>query len=159
MYKRQEFAYSKIKEAEKLGINVSDAKDLRRKALSEFDNREYERAKELAEEARRKAIERREEYNRALSLISEADLISEAESVGANMDLLKQSKQAFDNGKYKEAIKLAEEALRAMTADFISSAKSEIEEIKRSGVNVEASERLICDAESELNENLSLIHI
>ena len=48
-----DLAYSKIKEAEERGINVSDAKDLHKKAISEFDNREYGRARELAEEANR----------------------------------------------------------------------------------------------------------
>ena len=60
-----EFAYSKIKEAEKLGINVSDAKDLHRKALSEFDKREYEKAIEYAEKCKKAAEDEISRYNHA----------------------------------------------------------------------------------------------
>ena len=90
---------SEITKIKNSGVKITESEELIEHAKSELNNNNFERARELAEEARRIAIERRDEYNHALSLISEA------ESIGANMDLLRQSRQAFDNGNYKEAKK------------------------------------------------------
>jgi len=105
-----ELAYSKIKEAEKLGINVPDAKDLHRKALSEFDNREYEKAKELAEEAKRIALKRKSEYDSAFKSISEAELaIENAKEFGCcdtseAEGLSNKARAGFEDGNYAQAI-------------------------------------------------------
>ena len=60
-----DLAYSKIKEAEKLGINVSDAKDLHKKAILEFDNRKYEKAIEYAEKSKEIVEDEIRRYNNA----------------------------------------------------------------------------------------------
>ena len=105
-----DFAYSKIKEAERLGINVSSAQDLHRKALSEFDNREYEKAKELAEEAKNIALKRKSEYDSAFKSISEAELaIENAKEFGCcdtfeAEELLNKARTGFEDGNYARSI-------------------------------------------------------
>ena len=152
-----DLAYSKIKEAEKLGIDVSDAKDLHKKAILEFDNRAYERAKELAEEAKRIALERKSEYDSAFKSISEAErILNETKNKGViiSTDLLTKSKQAFDNGYYEESVRLAEE-LRNLVRDTEVKYGEARDRMKKAEFAIEkAKEFCYCDT-SEAEELLN----
>ena len=59
-----------IYEIRNSGVKVPESEELIEEAIAELHKKNFGRAEELAKEARRKAIERREEYNRALSLIN-----------------------------------------------------------------------------------------
>ena len=106
-----DLAYSKIKGAEELGIDVSDAKDLYKKAMLELDNREYEKAKELAEEAKRITLERKSEYEyeSAFKSISEAEFaIEKAKEFGCDTseaeELLNKARAEFERGNHAQSI-------------------------------------------------------
>ena len=138
-YKRRakesiDLAYSKIKEAEKLGINVSDAKDLHRKAILEFDNGEYEKAIEYAEKSRKAAEDEIRRYNHAEEQIEASKeivkSIKKLISIPKAEEMIEKAESALKIGNYNNAVKLAkeaeEEALRAKkdkeeTSKFISS--------------------------------------
>lgn len=159
-----DLAYSKIKEAEKLGIDVSDAKDLHKKAILEFDNRAYERAKELAEEAKRIALERKSEYDSAFKSISEAErILNETKNKGViiSTDLLTKSKQAFDNGYYEESVRLAEELKNLVrdtevkygeARDRMKEAEFAIEKAKEFGCDTSEAEELLNKARAGFEE-------
>jgi len=104
---------SKIKEAEKLGINVLNARDLHKKAIFEFDNGGYEKAIEYAEKCKKAADERRTGYDLAAKLVSEAEkIVNKIRSTGMEVsdELLIKSKQALDDGDYEETIKYAKQS-------------------------------------------------
>jgi len=215
-----DFAYSKIKEAEKLGINVSSAQDLHKKAILEFNNREYEKAvkyaekckkaveisefissieseideikssgvktqksdelierakselkknhfgrvKELAEEAKKIALERKSEYDSAFKLISEVEkILNETKNKGViiSTDLLTKSKQAFDNGDYEESVRLVEELKNLVNntvikyreaRDWIKKVELAIEKAKRFGCDTSEAEELLNRARTEFKE-------
>jgi hypothetical protein len=161
---------SKITEIKNTGVKIPESEELIKQARSERNNNHLERAKELAREAKRIALERKEEYKRAFNSISSVKTtINSAKNSGviisSVVDLLNKAKSSLDEGKYKEAFELSkqaeEEALRLKetyenyteTSDFISLIKSEITEIKNSGVKIPKSEELIGQAKSELNKN------
>ena len=165
-----DIAYSKIKEAEKLGINVSDAKDLHKKAILEFDNRAYKKAIEYAEKSRKAAEDKISRYNHAKEQIEASkDIVKSIKklvSIPKAEELIEKAESALKIGNYNSAVKLAkeaeEEALRVKknyenyketSESIISSIESELTKIKNSGVKIPESEELIEHAKSELNNN------
>jgi len=162
-------AYSKIKEAEKLGIDVSDAKDLHKKAILEFDNRAYEKAIEYAEKCKKAAEDEIRKYNHAKEQIEASkDIVKGIKkliSIPKAEELIEKAESALKVGNYNNAVKFAKEAegeaLRVKkdyenykeTSEFISSIESEISRIKSSGVKIPKSNELIEQAKSELNNN------
>jgi len=147
-----DLAYSKIKEAENLGINVSDAKDLHKKAISKFDNRAYEKAIEYAEKCKKAAEDEIRKYNHAKEQIEASkDIvkgIKKLVSIPKAEELIEKAESALKVGNYNSAVKFAKEAegeaLRVKkayetykeTSEFISSIESEIDEIRSSGVKI-----------------------
>ncbi|MCW3135973.1 MAG: tetratricopeptide repeat protein, partial [Canidatus Methanoxibalbensis ujae] len=109
-----DLAYSEIKEAEKLGINVSDAKDLHKKAILEFDNREYEKAIEYAERSRKDAEYKIRRYNHAKEQIEASkDIVKSIKkliSIPKAEELIENAESALKVGNYNNAVKFAEEA-------------------------------------------------
>ncbi len=164
-----DFAYSKMKEAEKLGINVLDAKDLHKKAILEFDNKEYEKAIEYAEKWKKAAEDEISRYNHAKKQIEVSKGIVESVkrfvSTPKAENLMKNAEAALEIGNYNSAFKFAKqaegEALKVKqdyekykeTSEFVSSIESEISRIKSSGVKIPKSTELIKQAKSELNKN------
>ena len=161
---------SEIIKTKDSGVKIPESEELIKQARSERNNNHFERAKELAREAKRKALERKEEYKKAFNSISSVKTtINSAKNSGVIVssveNLLNKAKSSLDEGKYKEAFKLSkqaeEEALRLKenheayteTSDFISVIKSEITKIKSSGVKIPKSKELIEQAKSELNKN------
>ncbi|NIA12013.1 MAG: tetratricopeptide repeat protein [Nitrospiraceae bacterium] len=164
-----DFAYSKIKEAKKLGINVSSAQDLHKKAIFEFDNREYEKTIEYAEKGKKSAENEISRYNCAKEQIrtlkDSIENVKRIVPIPKVKELIEKAESSLKVGTYNNAFKFAkqaeEEALRLKkdyetkkeVSDFISSTRSEIMEIKSSGVRISKSEELIEQAKSELDKN------
>jgi len=109
-----DLVYSKIKEAEKLGINVSDAKDLHKKATLKFDNREYEKAIEYAEKSKEIVEEEIRRYNHAKEQIEVSkDIVKSIKkltSIPKAEELIEKAESALKIGNYNNAVKFAEEA-------------------------------------------------
>jgi len=81
--------------------------------IAELSENNFERAKELANEAKKVANERKARYGSAVKSISEAEeILSEVNGKGVAVsdELLIKSKQAFDDGDYEEAIKYAKQS-------------------------------------------------
>lgn len=164
-----DFAYSKLKEAEKLGINVSNAQDLHKKAILEFDNIEYEKAIGYAEKCKKSAEEEISRYNHAKEQIrASKDIVENIKRVTPipkAEKLIGTAESSLKVGNYNNAFKFVkqaeEEAFRLKkdyetqkeVSDFISSTESEITKIKSSGVRISKSEKLIEQAKSELSKN------
>jgi tetratricopeptide (TPR) repeat protein len=109
-----DFAYSKIKEAEKLGINVSNAQDLHKKAISAFDRREYGIAIEYAEKCKKAAEDEIGRYNHAKEQIDASKEIVETTkrfvAIPKAEELIKNAEAALEIGNYNSAFKFAKEA-------------------------------------------------
>ena len=164
-----DFAYSKMREAEKLGINVPSANNLHKKAISKFDRREYEKAIEYSENCKKAAEDEIRRYNHAKEQIEASKGIVESVKRFVSMpkaeNLMKNAEAALEIGNYNSAFKFAKqaegEALKFKqdyerykeTSEFISSIESEISRIKKSGVKIPKSAELIKQAKSELNKN------
>ena len=158
-----DFVYSKMKEAEALGIDVSSARDIHRKAVLEFDHGGYEKAIEYAEKAKKLANERNAGYDLAFKSISETEeILSKTRSEGVVVldELLTKSKQAFDDGNYVAAIQLAEK-LKSLVksrgtryseaSECIKSAKSAIERARDVGCDISSGFRLLEEANAAFN--------
>ena len=117
-------------------------------------------AKRKAEEAKKAANERKIEYDSAVKSISEAEeILSEprAEGVVVTDELLTKSKQAFDDGDYVAAIRLAEELKNFVeiretsyreSREGIKSAKSTIERATKLGCDISSASSLLEEANS-----------
>jgi hypothetical protein len=164
-----DYAYSKIKEAEKLGINVSSAHDLHKRAIREFDKREYEKAIKSAENGKKFTEDEISRYSYAKEQIRKSkDIVENVKrivSIPKAESSIKNAEAALEIGNYNSAFKLAKggegEALKFKqdyerykeTSDFISSIESEIEKLKSSDIKIRNTEELIEQAKAELNNN------
>ena len=158
-----DLAYSKIKEAEKLGINVSDAKDLHKKAILEFDNRAYEKAIEYAEKCKKAAEDKISRYNHAKEQIEASkDIVKSIKkliSIPKAEELIEKAESALKVGNYNNAVKFAEEAKKIAlerkseydTAfKSISEAEFAIEKAKEFGIAITSeAEELLNRARAE----------
>lgn len=96
-----------------IGNRLSGEESIRRKILHFILNKKnYEKAKELANEAKAAASERKSGYDLALKSISEVErVLNETKDKGVIIssaeELLIKSKQAFGSGDYEGAIKLS----------------------------------------------------
>ena len=161
---------SEITEIERSGVKISKSDDLVEEVKAELSNNNFERAKELANEAKSIALEKKESYEKALdSISSTTEVINDAKRVEIGVssaeELLNNAKNSLDEGKYEDAFEFSkqaeEEALRAKktheayreTSDFISSSESEIMVVRNSGVKTSEFDELIERAKSELSNN------
>ena len=119
---------SEITKIKNSGIKIPKSDELIKEARSELNKKNYGKAKELAKEAKTKASERKSGYDLAFKSISEAErVLNETKDKGviisSTEELLIKSKHTFDNGDYKEAIKLSEEIAKRIREE----SKPEIE--------------------------------
>ena len=155
---------SEITKLKSSGVKIHEVEALLNRAKSGLNENNFEQAKELAEEAKKVANERKTEYDSAVKSISEAEEIFSkirAEGVVVSDELLTKSEQAFDDGDYSASISLAKEQKNLIavkkfhkeTSAYVSSIESEIAELKSSGVKMQETEGLLKQAKAELNEN------
>ena len=161
--------YSKIQEAKNLDLNITEAEDLHKKAVFEFDQREYGKVKEYAEKCKKTAEDAISRYNYAKEQIrTSKDIVKSIKkltSIPKAEELIEKAESALKVGNYENAVKFAKEAegealkfkrdyeKYKQTTDFISSIESEITKIKSSGVKIPKSADLIEQAKLELNKN------
>jgi len=125
-------AYSRIKGAEELGINVSSAKDLHKKGIVEFDNGEYEKAMEHAENCKKTVKEEIRRYNHAKERRTDTMAITVTgkeerrynhakEQIKASKDIVESVKRITSIPKADDLIEEAESALKV--GDFYNAVK------------------------------------
>ncbi len=102
---------SEITEIKSSGVKIPNADALIEQAKSERNKNNFERAEELANEAKITAIVLKTRYYLAFNSISEAEsVVGETKNIRGviSSDLLKESEQAFEDGDYERAKKIAE---------------------------------------------------
>ncbi len=121
-----EEAEKTIKKIENLNVVVTDAKLKLQEAKNAYKDKNYVQAEDLAVQAKNLAIQINKTASQAVTLIEEAKkLVAKAENEGRTLGLdrakqiLKNAEKAYEEGKYLEALKLAEDAkLEAEKATF-----------------------------------------
>lgn len=126
------------------GVKTPKSDEFIEQAKSELNKTNFERAKDLASEARRTALERKESYEKALKSISSVDvIISDSKGYGivvSNAEvILKNARNSLEEGEYEEAYNSSKEAERIAketdtkyreVKDCIESSEATIEKVK-----------------------------
>jgi hypothetical protein len=179
------FVESEILELKSSGMKAREAEVLLERAKTRLNENDFEQAKELANRANRamnkvkrsrrgenrvkkltnREDDRKAEYDIAFKSISEAERIlnkTKAGSFVVSDELLTKSKQAYTNGDFKRAERLAEKQ-KSLTlllkeayeeaSTFILPIELETTKLKSSGVEVHEAEMLLKQAKTRLNEN------
>jgi hypothetical protein len=142
-----DFAFSKLKEAEQLGINVSDAHDLHETAISELNKNNFGTAKELAEELEDFINKAENKYREAQGELKSAESsIESAKEIGYDVSdaeaRFKNTERIFEKGAYEEVIeasKQIEEQIKKLKAE----SKPEITiELSRTSFELNAWEQI-----------------
>ncbi|RZB29436.1 MAG: hypothetical protein AEth_01164 [Candidatus Argoarchaeum ethanivorans] len=151
---------SEISRIKSSGVKISKSIELIKQVKSELNKNNFERAKELAEEAKKIASERKSGYNLAFKSISESERIlnkTKNKGVIISTDLLLKSKQALDTGDYEESVRSAEELKNLVNnretkyrkaREWIKSAESAIRKSKDFGCDTSKADELLNRAKS-----------
>ncbi len=155
---------SEISRIKSSGVKIPKSTELIKQAKSELNKNNFERAKELAEEAKKIASERKSGYNLAFKSISDAErILKETINKGViiSSDLSAKSKQAFDDGNYEESVRLAEELKSLVNnreikyreaRDWIKSAESARQKAKEFGCDTSEADELLNRARTGFEE-------
>ena len=161
---------SEILGLKKSGVKTPKYNEFIELAKAELSKNNFEKAKELANEARRIALETQESYEAAFdSISSTTDAINAAKNAEIDVSeaegMLNNAQQLLVEGEYEDAFEFSDHAEDAVirqkkthesyveASNVITSIESEILGLKNSGVKTPKYDELIEQAKAELSKN------
>jgi tetratricopeptide (TPR) repeat protein len=154
---------SELGKVKATGVKIPEADKEFERAKAVFTGKNFIKARQLANQAKKTASETKETHDKALSSIASATKqINATKSIGEDVasieTLLNKARNSLEEGNYENALDLAnhskEEAQKLKeTADFISVIEAEIAEIKNSGVITPESDEVLKRAKDEHSNN------
>jgi hypothetical protein len=153
-------ALARMNESSDIGVDISKVKELYEEAKKAFSESNYSTAIDFARKTLRKANQSYEEH-----LVKPIDkcekLISTAESLGVDVkraiNMLNEAKAALEEGYYiqvssftESARKFVEKEIRRNLFEKLYSARAEIKEAKKEGIDITHAMVLVESAEASL---------
>jgi len=150
---------AELAEIKKYGVKLPKSWELLEQAKAELTNHNFDRVREIAEEAKREASERKSAYDLASRSTSETEKkLTELQDKGViiSSELLTKSRQAFDNGSYDEALQLTNELENLITTTEKRYREAQ-EELKSAETAMEKAQEFGCTV-SDIEEKLQNAH-
>jgi hypothetical protein len=153
-------ALARMNESSDIGVDITKVKELYEEAKKAFSESNYSTAIDFARKTLRKANQSYEEH--LVKPIERCEkLISTAESLGVDVkravNMLNESKAALEEGFYiqvssftESARKFVEKEIRRNLFEKLYSARAEIEEAKKEGIDITHAMVLVESAEASL---------